>query len=154
MPTSDYKRCLRCGETKPLDGFQLTTRNPGGHDRWCKPCRNLSNKEYRAAHRDRINAKRREDWANKPEQRRAEWRMRSIWRRYGLTVETYEEMIARGCAICGASPDEREIHMDHDHHNGKVRAALCALCNVGMGSFQDDPERLRAAADYLESHAG
>jgi hypothetical protein len=63
------------------------------------------------------------------------------------------------CAVCrrdlGPSP-----HVDHDHECcpgsrscGKcIRDLLCGDCNVVLGIFQDNPARLRAAADYLERH--
>jgi hypothetical protein len=78
---------------------------------------------------------------------------------YGITPEQYSGMLAAQggrCAVCrsdqwpgkGSSP-----HVDHDHATGKVRALLCTNCNNGLGSFGDDPARLRAAAAYLEAHA-
>lgn len=76
--------------------------------------------------------------------------------RYGLTLEEASELCAAGCAICGARPEgngfQRGLHIDHDHDSGVVRGALCHGCNTGLGSFADDPARLRAAVKYLESH--
>ncbi|HXA62906.1 MAG TPA: endonuclease VII domain-containing protein, partial [Streptosporangiaceae bacterium] len=49
--------------------------------------------------------------------------------------------------ICLRSPS---AHVDHDHETGLFRGVLCFSCNGALGQFQDDPERLRSAADYLE----
>ena len=54
------------------------------------------------------------------------------------------------CAICMTAPAN---HVDHDHASGAVRALLCFNCNGGLGQFKDDPDVLRAAADYVEFHA-
>lgn len=57
------------------------------------------------------------------------------------------------CTICGKLPSgSRDLHLDHDHETGRLRDWLCGNCNVGLGSFQDDPVLLRAAADYLDRH--
>lgn len=99
-----------------------------------------------------------------PERYRQTHRRNRIKRKYGITLEEYEAILARGCAICGstkgrvvgkrgeAPPPEPRLCLDHDHTNGKVRDALCHSCNTGLGSFADDPHRLRAAAEYLERH--
>jgi hypothetical protein len=73
-------------------------------------------------------------------------------RRYGITAEEVDEMLeAQGglCAICRTEP---AAHVDHDHDTGEVRELLCFNCNGGLGQFKDDPEVLRAAADYVERH--
>jgi hypothetical protein len=60
--------------------------------------------------------------------------------------------------ICGspAKPNgikaESRLHQDHDHVTGQTRDLLCSNCNKGLGCLGDDPERLRAAAAYIERH--
>lgn len=80
-------------------------------------------------------------------------------KRYGLDAEAYAAMLSEqkgGCAICGSKePGGRgRFAVDHDHAaeaNGQmvVRGLLCMSCNRGLGYFADDPQRLRAASDYL-----
>lgn len=81
--------------------------------------------------------------------------MRSrLKKKYGLSAERYWEMREEQgdhCAIC-AQTMEKTPHVDHDHSTGVVRSLLCDRCNVGLGSFEDNPERLRAAAKYIEAH--
>jgi hypothetical protein len=74
--------------------------------------------------------------------------------KYGLTHEQYKSLlISQGsrCAICRTkTPRGRgEWAVDHDHTTGKVRGLLCTKCNTGIGLFDDDPARLRAAIKYL-----
>jgi hypothetical protein len=73
---------------------------------------------------------------------------------YGLTPEAYAALLetqdAR-CAICRTDTPGGKggWHVDHNHATGLVRGLLCTNCNQGLGQFADDPDRLRAAADYL-----
>lgn len=74
--------------------------------------------------------------------------------KYNLTWDDFDRMYREQggrCAICQTEllEDSPDISIDHCHTEGHVRGLLCALCNVGLGSFQDDPERLRAAIAYL-----
>ena len=43
------------------------------------------------------------------------------------------------------------LSVDHDHETGKVRGLICHLCNIGLGSFHDDPELLENAAKYIRN---
>ena len=67
--------------------------------------------------------------------------------------ELYDRLIAEqdgGCAICHRPPATRRLHIDHDHKTGKVRGLLCFTCNRFLCMGGVTPDRLRAAADYLE----
>lgn len=73
---------------------------------------------------------------------------------YGLTPDDVEKMFLSqggGCAICY---EARPLCIDHNHKTGKVRALLCDRCNRGIGYFDDDPELIRGAAEYLIKHDG
>lgn len=80
-------------------------------------------------------------------------RARYLKNKYGLAVEQVDEMCLAGCSICGTTEwtGKHKIgYVDHNHATGEVRGILCAQCNVGIGMFGDDPERMRRAADYVE----
>lgn len=58
------------------------------------------------------------------------------------------------CEICGGDQTtNRSLAQDHCHRTGRLRGKLCNRCNLGIGSFMDDPARLRAAAEYPEKYA-
>jgi hypothetical protein len=63
------------------------------------------------------------------------------------------------CAICSrpeTRPDRsgnpQRLSVDHCHETGQVRGLLCHSCNITLGVARDDPEHLRAMADYVERH--
>ena len=59
------------------------------------------------------------------------------------------------CAICGVSGEEsiyKSLYVDHCHGTGNIRGLLCFNCNVAIGHFRDDINRLTSAISYLESH--
>jgi hypothetical protein len=79
------------------------------------------------------------------------------WHTFGLNRFQVEAVRApRCCAICGTTenPGGRSragvFHIDHDHETGRVRGLLCSRCNTALGYMDDDPTKLRDAADYLE----
>lgn len=85
----------------------------------------------------------------------------------GLTDQAYDALLdGQGgvCAICHL-PERvltygraRRLAVDHDHACcsgtracGKcIRGLLCTACNYAIAKFDDDPERMRAAAIYVE----
>jgi len=64
------------------------------------------------------------------------------------------------CLICeqpersvnGLSGKTKALAVDHCHTSGAVRGLLCSSCNIGLGLFQDSPELLLNAAQYLLRH--
>lgn len=51
------------------------------------------------------------------------------------------------CEICGS---KENLRWDHCHKTGNFRGTLCNSCNLGLGSFKDDPVRLVKAAEYIK----
>jgi len=84
-----------------------------------------------------------------------EYRRRQHLRaRYGIDQGEYEVLwqLQQGkCAICGTDERDlkRRLQIDHDHVTGRVRGLLCQPCNVALGSFREDANRLTAALSYL-----
>ena len=121
-------KCQSCGETRPRAR------------RFCESC---------AANRTR------------------QLRFASNLARFGMSEHDYWLKLAEqrhSCAICKLpvwDRAERKLYaVDHNHKccsrpgscGECVRGILCVRCNLGLGSFGDDPDTLRAAADYVETH--
>lgn len=129
----DFKHCPHCDLDLPRSQFYKDSKSKDGKTVYCK--------DYYAAY-----------YAQNQERQKATNYRNVIKRRYGLTVEEYRRALARGCAICRRKDGEVRVVMDHCHASGKVRDALCDDCNKGLGGFRDNPDLLRQAALYLESH--
>ncbi|WP_207508211.1 endonuclease VII domain-containing protein [Klenkia brasiliensis] len=116
--------CPTCRSAVDEADYSRNSSAPSGFGAECRPCRRTSQNEA------------------------------YFVRRYGLTrAEVHAMRVAQAdrCAICG---DQGAAHLDHAHSTGAVRALLCSRCNMGLGLFLDDPDRLRAAVAYLEKHGG
>ena len=143
------KSCPRCGVTHPLDAFGFRdvarTRLRG----WCKACEN----KYA---RDAIRSS--DDYRERRRTSKSTWNESNrgyfLQYRYGITREEYDRLLVSQhgcCAICGTAPQsDRVLDVDHCHTTNCIRGLLCGPCNRGLGHFQDDLTRLRAAADYLD----
>lgn len=79
--------------------------------------------------------------------------VRNFARRYGLTVDVAQGIIAskpEACEVCGRN--DVAVCYDHDHATMDHRGWLCGGCNAAIGQAQDDPAILRKLADYLDAH--
>jgi hypothetical protein len=153
---TDTKVCARCREDLPFDRFSNDPRMALGKKSYCRRCQSDWAKAKYHADPEAARAKSRERAARVRTPERS--RRRALQAMYGLGWDEYEAMLASQggrCAVCGASEagGRGNWHVDHDHESGRVRGLLCAGCNVGIGQFRDDPERLRAAARYLDRWA-
>lgn len=154
------KSCTKCQQSKPLDEFRVHCGHARGE---CRACERIKARErdpvkLAAAARKwsknnpaKRNAAKRLWYAKNKDHQRVQVRRRT----YGLTDSAYQAMLIeqRGsCAICQTPFEDlpRAVHIDHCHATGKVRGLLCRTCNLVIGFFKDDTERLLKAAIYLE----
>jgi protein-arginine kinase activator protein McsA len=139
------KKCSKCGETKALSEFVKESKAKDGHHRWCKSCQKIQMR----------------NWRERKKSEDPDYLRRTHLRDYyGWSLESFSEVLNaqdHKCACCGTNdPGPGGMwHVDHRHDFSRKdakgrRALLCHHCNVGLGHFRDDPERLRGAAEYLE----
>lgn len=81
-------------------------------------------------------------------------RARSLDKLYRITQQEYERILEYQhglCFICGHPPKKKRLAVDHNHKTGLIRGLLCAGCNVALGKFRDDPDRIRKAMAYVDA---
>jgi hypothetical protein len=89
---------------------------------------------------------------NNPEKYRRQVRNHAFKKKYGITLDERDAIIASQggkCALCPDDPGPRGLFIDHNHKTKKVRGALCHRCNTGIGMFRDNPELLAKAIEYI-----
>lgn len=153
------RACRICKEVKTFDEFTRDRGRREGRGTVCLVCARGLTKQFNSQIDPEELKQRKAGYYRKA---RAGYRRYRLKYDFGLTQEQYDEMFAEQggvCAICG-QPETAitrgeviRLAVDHCHASGRVRQLLCAHCNHGLGHFRDSPERLRAAADYIEFHA-
>lgn len=132
------KTCAGCKRTFGLDGFSPSPGARLGRYNYCRECQRAKQREWYTRHREKA-------------RELSRWRT-TKWR-FGITEESFnEKLLKQGgvCAICGEKcAAGGRLTIDHDHGTGELRDLLCRNCNAGLGQFNDDPELLRAAMEYL-----
>lgn len=110
-------------------------------------------RKYRANNLEKVREICREwhkQWkTNNPTSYKEYFRAKNLWYMYGMTAEQWQTMWDAQlhlCALCKRNP----VRPETDHKGNVVRGILCTNCNTGLGKFQDNPELLRRAADYIE----
>lgn len=78
-------------------------------------------------------------------------------RRRNITPEHYAELFNKQqgkCAICAKSYkiEPQMFAVDHDHTTNEIRGLLCRKCNLAIGLFNESPELLLKAVQYLNNH--
>lgn len=81
-----------------------------------------------------------------------------IKRKYGMTIEQYNEMFETQnglCVICGYKFGQKQgdCYVDHCHSTNIVRGLLCQHCNSAIGHAKDNPSILLNAAKYVTAFA-
>ena len=130
------RRCNKCETVKPLDAYH---RRGVGHQHRCITCT--------------------AEWgrANVRTARLSSWRSH-LKTRFGLTALQWDRMLFEQSGRCYLCEEPMlEPHVDHDHaccpgHRtcGEcIRGLACQPCNVAIGNFDDDSDRMHLVADRL-----
>lgn len=168
----DHKVCSRCRVAVPFADYSAG-RGKGGTFGYCKACQLAYAQERRAADLDAAKQRRRDAYVARREAEIARGkayreanpevvaltaRRHLLKKKYGLTLEAFDAMVAaqKGrCAICREEPQGgKPLHIDHCHASGRVRSLLCSRCNTAIGLLRDDPEIALRASTYLRISKG
>lgn len=150
------KKSPRGKEQVSRKNAKYRRKNPNKHREW-----KTKNSDYYAEW-DAKNP----DYHTKYRQENPEvFRKNKLIRRYGMTVEEHQQMIAEQdntCLRCGkpfnGTGTQREAPVvDHDHSYPKgdrnsVRGIIHSYCNMMIGHHKDNIEELKISIDYLEKY--
>lgn len=108
----------------------------------------LAGKEYQRAHRKEF---------------ALDWKDKYLRRDYGISLHDYGVKLVEQngkCAICkqpetgkAQNGSVKALAVDHCHATNKVRGLLCERCNKALGYFNDDPELMREAIEYVNKYS-
>ncbi len=155
------KKCCTCAKTKPESEFNKRSVAADRLEPSCRECVQKRHRNWIATNKEKAQLYETNRKPRPEDYDKERWAKKRRFSKYGLTPETYQELLTlQGdvCAICGIAPTHT-YRVDHDHsccdRDGScgncVRGLLCMRCNAGIGALDDDPARLRRAADYIES---
>ena len=153
-------RAMRAIKTRVLAGSAVAFSNEQHRRRYAEDRKHreeklAANRAYRAAHRDRLNAERRDKWRSDADLRARHSGAR-LGRKYGLSRDEHRRLLEAQngvCAVCKL-PSRRALCVDHCHATRQVRGLLCDKCNTALGLLGDDSGRMRAAGAYVDRARG
>jgi hypothetical protein len=134
--------CNKCDLEKDIDEF-YGHKNRSTPSRICKKCHNQRGKLYYENHKEKFQL----------------LGQRSKLRRYGITLEEFDAMLAAQgghCAVCErtCNDDGSRLCVDHDHKTGEIRGILCRRHNAILGLADDDVQAFTRLAEYLLNTRG
>lgn len=120
MPKEDYKRCPRCGITKPRGDFYHDCNRQNGFSSYCRACHN----ERLRQHPKRQKKAARKWSENNPEKIRAQAAVHNALARGKLTKPEH-------CESCGRSLPKARLDGHHEDYSKPLDVDwLCRQCHV------------------------
>ena len=136
-------KCTNCKKDKNEEDFSF---KGGKRNKQCKKCRDYYNTLWKNNPND-YKEKRKQYYRETKEQHSLRNFKNAILKKYGITLDEYDNMLKaqqNRCAIC-----EKEFELnrskensnklpcvDHCHQTNKVRGLLCRMCNVCLGYIE------------------
>jgi hypothetical protein len=141
----ETKKCSMCKQDKCLSSY----RNRGGSQKHllksrCNTCLYKQHKNWIENNPEKVREYREKD----------SWTLLKRCSRRGITpkelIEKYEKQ-NQCCPICNKEISLTDSAIDHTHLTEKFRGVLCKKCNRGLGLFEDSPNILENALNYLKT---
>lgn len=136
------KVCTRCKKEKELNQFYNKKRPdpyPDDYSSRCKSCFSELRKHYYTDNKEKILAQHKKS---------------KLKFRHGITEEQYNFILDSQdgkCAFCGRkscyTTKEARLAVDHEHGSSKIRGLLCYTCNMRLGWFENNKEKI---LQYIE----
>lgn len=167
--------CATHGELNELNAYVCSSpTSKSGVRLRCKECCNARRIKQYYSNQDE-NIKKSTQWKKDNREHANAWeranrlkdlpltRAKEATRKKGINIDRYNQMLleqGNKCAIC-KQPETRRVRsseevarlcIDHCHTTLKIRGLLCFHCNVGLGKFFDDIDKLQSAITYLKKH--
>jgi hypothetical protein len=130
------KQCPKCGKTKDETQWGFRDKEHTLFTSYCKSCDKV---------RKTLSA--RERFKDKDKRKKENFRQK-LWV-YGLTQESYHDLMVKAGHSCEICNTKENLVIDHCHDTKKVRGILCWSCNIALGHFKDSKTNLQKAMDYL-----
>ena len=134
------KKCVKCGETRPIKAFHKRSAGKDGLTARCSLC---------------LNTKALQVSLDRPDIRRSY----NLKQRFDMTIDQYNKMFLKQkgkCSICNSAETALDnkgctkyLAVDHNHDTGAIRGLLCSSCNTGIGLLGDSVKTLKSAIKYL-----
>ena len=142
-----FKKCPKCGEVKSRDEYDThSATDYFGRivRRWASRCK-LCARKVTQDYRNGLTGEAREKYLRSA-------RDKSLRRKYGITLEQFDELrISQGdcCAICKSWRCLPAV--DHCHATGQLRAILCRKCNTALGLINEDETIALNLLKYIQT---
>lgn len=178
------KICTACKKEKSPELFGKRKHSKDGIRHECKECSNKRTRGYYDKNAEEVKRKIRADRKKDPTKFReaelkwysknhtaksakaAKWyrdntdrvRARLLFRKYGITLERYNEILKSQnycCAICDRNETEftNKLAVDHNHKSKNIRGLLCFHCNkFKVGKLTT--KTAKQVYEYLLKHDG
>ena len=162
------KNCPSCNIVKPIKEFWKNKAKADGLQSICKECHYNKYNVNKDKKKQRVVSRRHYHYGGGKEKKqeylqtekgkrviqKAQLKYREsgkkrdhqLERLYGITLAEYDEMFEKQkglCNICGKpSMNGKRLCVDHNHETGEIRGLLCNWCNLRLGWYERNQQKV------------